>query len=194
MDGKSGQEEVWEKNYNSYAHVLFNYGCKLINNGQIVEDCIQDVFTELWEKRERIETIRHIKAYLIKSFRRALIHKVYADQKRNIREGYAHEIEFNISFSFEASIIENEIVNEQKKKLQQALNKLSYRQREAIYLKFYTGYNYNEVADIMNLEKSAVYSLIYKAMTQLRENLNAGQLQIDAYITLVPVLLALFIG
>ena len=188
MDRKLSKEANWEVVYNSCAPILYNYGKKITADIQLTEDCIQDVFTDLWEKRDTIHQIHHAKAYLIKVFRHRLINKLNVSQLHLTHNLYLKEIEFNISFSFEASLIQDEICEAQQKKLQKALQNLTHRQREAIYLKFYEGYTYDEIAEIMTLEKSAVYSLIYKAMTQLREELKDTHFAVDAGISLFSLL------
>ena len=188
MDRKLSIEAKWELIYNMYAPILYHYGNKLTPSNQLVEDCIQDVFTELWEKRDTIHHIQHIKAYLITVFRRRVISKMSIEQQRITPNAYVHEVEFRVSFSFEASLIHDEICEAQKKRLQKALQNLTHRQREAIYLKFYEGYTYIEIAEIMTLEKSAVYSLIYKAMAQLREEMKDNHYAVDAGMGLFSLL------
>ncbi len=38
----------------SYVYVLYNYGRKIINDKDLVEDCIEDLFFELWESKEKL--------------------------------------------------------------------------------------------------------------------------------------------
>jgi RNA polymerase sigma factor (sigma-70 family) len=188
MDRKLSKEANWELVYNSCAPILYNYGQKITSDTQLAEDCIQDVFTELWEKRDTLHQIHHIKAYLIKVFRRRVISKIGRVQQQISHSDFGKETEFNVSFSFEASLIQDEICEAQKKRLQRALQNLTHRQKEAIYLRFYEGHSYAEIAEIMNLEKSAVYSLIYKAMTHLREELKDTHFAIDAGVSLLSFL------
>jgi len=188
LDRKLSDEANWELVYNSCAPILYNYGQKISANTQLSEDCIQDIFAELWEKRNTIHQIQHTKAYLIKVFRRRLINKINEDQKYLIHKQPGQEMTFNITFSFEASLIQNETSEAQRKNLQKALHNLTHRQREAIYLKFYEGYSYVEIAEIMSLEKSAVHSLIYKAMTHLREELQDNHFAVEPGIGLLSLL------
>lgn len=171
MSQTTNFEASWEKIYVLYGPVLYNYGCKLTNHQQCIEDCIQDLFTELWEKKYNPENIRQIKPYLIKAFRRKLIQKLQHDHNSKSQQLELAELQFNISFSFESSLIAIEMKEEQKMKVERALQKLSPRQREALFLKFYENHSNEEVADIMRIEKSALYSLVYKGMCQLRTSL-----------------------
>lgn len=164
-------EASWESIYLRYGPILYNYGCKLTNHQQVVEDCIQDLFAELWEKKHNLHDIQHFKPYLIKAFRRKLIQKLQNDPHSKASQLELTELQFDISFSFESSLIAIEMKEEQKIKLEHALQALSPRQREAIFLKFYENHSNDEVADIMRIEKAALYSLVYKAMCQLRTSL-----------------------
>ena len=47
-----GDDNCLEKLYRRYFDALYNYGKKWLNNNTLTEDCIQDLFVELWEKRE----------------------------------------------------------------------------------------------------------------------------------------------
>lgn len=188
MDRKLSHEANWELIYNSCAPILYNYAQKITKDTQLTEDCIQDIFTELWEKRDTLHQIRHIKAYLIKVFRRRVIHKLQTHQQEGFYHSYSEDIAFNISFSFESSLIYDEISEAYKKRLERALQQLTHRQREAIYLKFYEGYTHDEIAEIMALEKSAVYSLIYKAMTHLRDEMKDKYFAVDTGISLLTLL------
>ena len=62
-----------------------------------------------------------------------------------------------------------------KKKLQQTvgdvLNKLPARQQEIIFLRFYEGLSYEEIADVMGIQLSSTYKLLYKALENLQQSL-----------------------
>ncbi len=164
-------KEQWEQLYVENSPVLYNYGCKLTAQTSLVEDCIHDVFFSLWKMRDRLAEIRHPKAYLIRCFRRLLLQKLQENARINRLALHSQEPEFHLDFSSEATLIQAEVSSEQLQMLKNALLSLYPRQREAIYLKFYESHSYDEVADIMKLEKSALYTLIYKALNSLRKAL-----------------------
>lgn len=163
--------QQWEQLYTAIGPLLYNYGCKMTTHTALVEDSIHDVFVNLL-KNPHVHAIENPKAYLFKSFRRQLINKIKADAKSHafLLEG-AHA-PFHIEVSSEAHRIMEEHHEEQQKALSHAIQQLSPRQREAIYLKFYENHSYEEVAAIMKLEKSALYSMVYKSLVQLRKILS----------------------
>ncbi|MDF9794926.1 RNA polymerase sigma factor (sigma-70 family) [Catalinimonas alkaloidigena] len=164
----------WEQLYIEYASLLYNYGCKITSQKSLIEDCVHDVFVNLLKAPQCATTINNPKAYLFKSFRRLLINKLKTDTRSQElvldRGGEAYQ--FNIELSSEAYRIIEENNDEQRKKIAEAIRQLSPRQKEAIYLKFYENQSYEEVAGIMKIEKSALYSMIYKSLAQLRRALS----------------------
>ena len=163
----------WEQLYVEFGPLLYNYGCKITTQTSLVEDSIHDVFVNLLKNPQYAPAIENPKAYLFKSFRRQLISKLKAETKSYTtlltdEDHYA----FDIELSREAYQISEETNEEQQRKLSEALQHLSPRQREAIYLKFYENHSYEHVASIMKIEKSALYSLVYKALVQLRKVLS----------------------
>nr|WKN37960.1 sigma-70 family RNA polymerase sigma factor [Tunicatimonas sp. TK19036] len=160
----------WEKLYEDLSPILFQYGCKITSQKGLVEDCIHDVFTRIWGRQEHLSEIRNSSAYLIQSFRHHLFAKLREESQRRTVNTIT---DFPLVLSEEAAWIEEEDSQEKRENISQALQKLSARQREAVYLRFYGNHSCDEVAQIMGLEKSAVYTLVYKALSQLRASLKS---------------------
>jgi DNA-directed RNA polymerase specialized sigma24 family protein len=72
------------------------------------------------------------------------------------------------------------ILNEEERSLQQTikgvLHKLPARQQEIIYLRFYDGLSYEEIADIMCINVSSTYKLLYKALENLQQSLTCASI------------------
>ena len=56
-----------------------------------------------------------------------------------------------------------------KKRIAEAMTSLSPRQREIIYLKFYNNLDYDELAEILDINYQSVVNHIHKAMLKLRK-------------------------
>jgi RNA polymerase sigma-70 factor (ECF subfamily) len=59
-----------------------------------------------------------------------------------------------------------------KRALKNAVKRLSDRQREVVYLKFYEGFTNDEIAGVMEIKKQSVYNLIFESLRKLEEYLN----------------------
>ncbi|SHG90306.1 RNA polymerase sigma factor [Flagellimonas flava] len=172
---KSGSENAFATIYNDNASRLYSYGIKLVHDQDLVKDTIQDLFVELWNTKQRLGEVKSIKSYLYKSIRRALISK--ASNKRN-RLGFFYHLErFEETVpSQEIHLIEKQRFDEERKKLKKALGKLNPKQQEVIHLKFYSRLSYEEIAEVMSLDKKKTYNLVAYTLKLLRQYLSLSVL------------------
>lgn len=155
--------------FEKHVRLLYIYGGKICKDQGLVEDCIQDLFTELWNKRKVLGDTDNIKFYLFKSLRRKIVRRLSADQRflgDQLKDQVAvKEVEFPIEFN----IIQEQISNEREVMMKKALASLSERQREAIYLKFYEKLAYQQIAGVMDIDLKSAYNIVSKAIDTLRK-------------------------
>jgi RNA polymerase sigma factor (sigma-70 family) len=168
---KNGSKEAFFRIYINYVNVLYNYGRKIINEKDLVEDCIQDLFLEIWESREKLSDTNSIKYYLLKALRIKIFKELNKRNKYLDKNALPENYDFNIVFSFEVELINEELSVEQKEKLSKVLEKLSQRQKEAVFLRYFDDLEYDEIASVMAINYQSVHNLIHRAIKILRENL-----------------------
>jgi RNA polymerase sigma factor (sigma-70 family) len=168
---KTGNELAFSVLYKRYVNRLFNYGMHSCKDRELVEDCLQELFTRIWSKRETLGVAGSVNYYLFKSFRRLLIGKLIANRKFKLPFQGEPASVFEFIPPTEDFIIEGEARNLQLERLKASINALSKRQREAIFLKFFNELSYHEVSSIMELRVDSVYNLISKSIDVLRVKL-----------------------
>lgn len=173
LNFKKGNDLAFSILYKKYVHKLYSYGMHTCRNKDLVLDCLQELFTVLWDRREKVSDVTCVNYYLLKSFRRLLMNRLTFGKKFLISLGDRESHGFDFAPSAEESIIEQERITERDRKVRNGLNGLTKRQREAIYLKFFNQLSYHEVAAIMDLHVDSVYNLISKATDILRKKLKA---------------------
>jgi RNA polymerase sigma factor (sigma-70 family) len=143
---------------------------------ELVEDTIQDIFVELWNKKERLPEIKSFKAYLLRCVRYKLLRRL----RKGILTSRRIEIleEFNIELPVEHMMIINEAAKETIGRLRQNVNLLPYKQREVIFHIFYHDLGFDEVASVMDLSKKTVYNLLHCALKSLRLNIKREQVEL----------------
>jgi RNA polymerase sigma factor (sigma-70 family) len=166
---KKGDKEAYGSLVSIFYKTLFNYGTKMSRNVNLVEDCIQDLFLEMWQRREYLSDTEHVKFYLLKALRR----KIYFEQTSQQKWQYEslndeREANFLGEFSIEASIIEVETTEHHLRKLTKVLSKLTKREREVIYLKFYQEMDYEQIAGLMSINYQSARNLIHTAIKELK--------------------------
>lgn len=169
-DFRDGDNESLSKIFNEYSQKLFSYGLKLTNNHLIIEDSIQELFSDLIRKRKTLGDTNNIQFYLIKSFKRKLVRLLQREKKYTFNE--AGEEYFEVTYSIEQDIIVEESFKQKAILLQRALKSLSPRQKEAIYLKFTEELEYEEIAEMLDMSVESCRNLIYRAIKALKESLN----------------------
>ena len=149
---------------------LFQYGTRFTKDKELVKDCLQDLFLELWANREMISETSFVKYYLLKSLRRRLNKKIGRSRYTGSWEELHFESLFNGSPSIEVSIIHEENLAELVRKMRQALAGLSKRQQEVIYLRFYLDADIDEIGEIMGLNRQSVYNLLHEGLKKLKKS------------------------
>jgi RNA polymerase sigma factor (sigma-70 family) len=147
---------------------LYRYGLKFTSEITVIEDALQDLFAELVKTRRTIGNTDNILYYLLKSFKRKLLRKLQTE-KRYERSETSNEYQFDVTWSIEHEMILEEISDHKSKILLMALNELTPRQKEAIYLRFTKELDYKEVAGLMDISVEACRNLISKAITTLKK-------------------------
>ncbi|HVI46681.1 MAG TPA: sigma-70 family RNA polymerase sigma factor [Chitinophaga sp.] len=169
---KAGDYTAFTALYNKYIKGLTQYGLKFTADQAIVEDCLHDLFVWCWSKRHELEIQRSFKGYLMKSLRTGLLHRIEKEQRRNIRPITTDEnYEFRLILSPEAVLMDREQDSILRERVARLLDQLTARQREVIYLRYYEGLPFEEVARNMNLSVKACYKLMGRAIATLRETL-----------------------
>jgi RNA polymerase sigma factor (sigma-70 family) len=165
---KKGEEWAISFIYSEHAEKLYRYGLKFTSEITVIEDALQDLFAELVKTRRTIGNTDNILYYLLKSFKRKLLRKLQTE-KRYERNETSNEYQFDVTWSIEHEMILEEISDHKSKILMMALNELTPRQKEAIYLRFTKELDYKDIADLMDISVEACRNLISKAITTLKK-------------------------
>lgn len=163
-------QEIYSKHYQS----LYSYGMRKLNDADLVRDCIQDVFMAVWANRANLSPTTNIKYYLLASLRNLLVKVAAADGKWQKVEITSTEV-FHIQFNPESEYIQKENLTHKAKILIEALDKLTPRQKEVLYLRYFEELSYEQIAELLNLTVKGVYKLNYRAIDALKLILNLNK-------------------
>lgn len=165
---KKGDWEAYSRLYDSYFGILNNYGYKFTREKKLIEDAVHDLFVRLWTTRERLSNPASVRNYLFKSLRHILIRKLKKEEKFTDIDGQEYPQSFSVNYASETlKRIED---RELQARIRSYIETLPPRQQEIIYLRFYEGLSYEEIADIMSIHVNSAYKLLYKALDNLQNN------------------------
>lgn len=168
---KMGDSEALGILYDLHLEDLYAYGIQKTQDKDYVMDCIHDLFVDLYKYRAKLAETDNVKYYLLKSLGRR-IHKSYG--KKTFPVAIDTILSRNPSFkgstaSCEEKIVQDENITERNLRLEEALNRLSKKQRKGIFLRFNQGRPYEEIAEIMSVSKETARTTVYRALKVLRK-------------------------
>ncbi|MBD2700082.1 sigma-70 family RNA polymerase sigma factor [Spirosoma sp. BT702] len=150
-----------------YYGALKHYGLKFMVEEAVVEDCIQELFLQLWQNRLQINETESIKHYLLKSIRHHIL-QYLRTQKRLIRNELDWDTSVGADIDSETLLIRQESLVSMTKMIQDQLATLPAREREALYLRYYENLSIPEIAEVMNVNRQSVSNFLQKALNKLR--------------------------
>lgn len=166
-----GDKEAFSALYYLYSDVLFAYGCRMVGDREVVKDAIQDLFVKLYYNRKNLSETEHVKFYLLKALRNALLLKLEK------RPSLSIDADENLLFQVEHLMSENEDESDelfsetQREELTRAMSTLTARQREAVYLRYISNVPLDEIAQILGMNYQSTRNLIHRSLLKLRKEL-----------------------
>jgi RNA polymerase sigma factor (sigma-70 family) len=164
-----GDDGGLEKLYQLYFDQLYAYGFRYCADAVFVEDAIQDLFIKFINARHKLTTPVSVKNYLFSSFKNHLIDKLRAEKRQNTLDS-----PFEFTLAVDDKVTEREQAQMLQQKMQKAMDQLTARQREAIYLRFYENFSYQEISSMLDLSPKATYKLMARAIEALRAIYKVG--------------------
>lgn len=162
-----GKKTALERLYRLHVDQLLQYGYRFSNDTQLVEDCVQDIFVEIWQKRARLKPVQAVRAYLMVTLRRKIFRKT-SQLKLHESSDSITEDKMGISLAIDEQIVSRELASEQMQQLNKAVQQLSNRQKEALFLKYQQALSYEEICEVMDISYQSARNLIAGAVKRLK--------------------------
>lgn len=147
---------------------IFYYGIKIVALPELVKDTIQDLFADVWERRDKMVTVDNFKAYLIISLRRELVRRIARIRKETLPDTFAT---LQFSFSPEDFLISDEENRSHSQILAQSMDGLTDRQREVILLRFFHNLEFFEISQVLDMNIQSVRNLLFRSLEKIRKDM-----------------------
>ena len=166
---KLGDDESLSLIYSENSKRLYSFGLKFTPNHAIVEDSLQDLFSDLVRNRKKLGDTDNIHFYLLKSFKRRLIRQLQKEKRYSLKKRN-EDFAFEIHYTIEEKIINKEETSLKLQLLHEALIRLTPRQKEAVYYRFTMEMEYPEIAEMMGMTILSCRNLISRAIKSLKDS------------------------
>lgn len=161
----NNDDKAFEVLYRKYVNELYSYARRNISTKEDCEEIIQDIFTDIWRRRNSLQQIGSIKAYLFTSVRYKIIRYI---QHSKLKMKYANHY---LIFETIYELPENVELNSPKSitsKLLEGISELPNRCQEAFRLRVLENLSNDEIAKRMSISKKTVEVYMVKAFNHLR--------------------------
>ena len=162
---KQGDKQAFCQIYKYYWKGLFAFSFKVLKDQQVCEDIIQEVFTDLWQKKHQLE-VQNLDAYLTQMtkyqifqyLRKGKLNQKYLDRFSAIQ--MVNDTEDKLHFDELKATIENQLAG------------VAPRCREIFLLSRFENLSNQEIADKLNISLQTVKNQLSQGLKHLRQSLN----------------------
>src|SRR5690606_35736611 len=168
---KNGNKAGIEGLYVKYSLQLFRLGMSIKNDRSFIKDCIHEVFVNIWGYRNSLKGADNVKLYLFKCLSNKIHKEISKDKRRYSQESIDDHETSPIMHISVTDIYPDQIDEKKRMAMMAALEKLSARQKEVIQYLFFESQTYEEVSKIMDINVQSVYTLAWKAISNLKKKL-----------------------
>lgn len=178
MSGLAKFEEI----YSQHWEKLYAFCFKLTRDEHLSENIVQEVFTDLWERRSKIH-ILSVENFLF----RAVKNQIFKEYRKQTFSTTMLEEQFEDYVQESAASSESDILD----KLYMLLDELPPKRKEILIMNKLDELDIQQIADRLNLSKQTVKNQLSSALQQLR--LKANNLSV-CFIPIITALLYFIIS
>lgn len=160
---KEGDIDAFEQILSFYEKAVFNYCLHILKNSQNAKDAAQETFIKVYTSRKKIDPEKNIKTWIF-TIATNTIYDFLRWKKRKNEISLDANIE-TISDSETYYYTGEGIVSDVEK----ALEKINTQYKKALLLFYQQGFQYQEIAEILEIPINTVKTHINRGKEQLKE-------------------------
>lgn len=157
---------MFEELFHTHYASLCRFAAQYLNDRSDSEEIVQEVFVNLWQKRDSIDPAKQVKTYLFTAVRNRCLN--YIRDRKKFRSFYL-DVEVEQAFPIQDRDLLTS--QEEMEMITKALEKLPEKCREVFELSRFDNMRYHEIASHLNISVKTVEAQVSKALKILREEL-----------------------
>jgi RNA polymerase sigma-70 factor (ECF subfamily) len=164
----SGESPTFETLFNTYWESLYQYTACVLCNEADAQDLIQDLFTDLWERRHTLRITSHIRYYLFSAARKMILRKFRDDRlKEKHLEKFVQYEEQDSELTMSAIIYKDIIA-----RLQDDLRALPEKERQVFAWSHFDELSIREIASKTGTAEQTVRNQLNSACRKAHRLMN----------------------
>jgi len=159
-----GDQQSYRIVFDHYWDQVYSTALVFTKSTEISKDLAQDIFVQIWMKKETLKNVSRFESYLYIITRNLIIDwlrkKVYVHENEEYLKNYFEETGYRPGQQLEFKELEQAV--------NQAISHLPPQQQTAFRLSRLQGLSHEEIALQMGISKQSVKSYIVRAIVQVR--------------------------
>ncbi|MEQ7799819.1 RNA polymerase sigma-70 factor [Pedobacter sp. ASV1-7] len=168
---KTGSEAAFSEIYNRYWDKLYVVARKRLDNAFDGEEIVQEIFCNLWRKRETFQLDKGFNNYFSVAVKFEVINRL---QKRERLQNLEKNLSFQLT-EFDDTTAKQVDFNELKAQIELTVKQLPEKCQIVFRLKHEEGLSQKQIADQLNVSEKTVEAHLSKARKTIKDQFgNAG--------------------
>jgi len=163
-DLRNGDARSLKILFDTFYPSLCNYAFQFLNDYDMAEEVIQNLFVKIWEKRTTLDIETSVKNYLFRSVRNQCLNLIQHEKVKQLHAQNIKEALFNEEAS-ESYYLDAEMAA----RIENAIETLPEKRREIFRLSREEGLKYREIAEKLEISVKTVETQMGLALKALRD-------------------------
>lgn len=151
--------------FKSFRDKVFRFAKSIVNDHEDAKDIVQDLFEKLWNMRDELNKYNNMEALSIKMTRNLCLDKLKHEKQKRLK---LQDMALNGKTQPDGKDYEQKDTSEVIRSL---INQLPDKQKMIIHLRDVEGYEYPEIAEIMDMDINAVRMNLSRGRKTIKERL-----------------------
>ena len=169
-----GEQEAFDQVYSELSGPVYGLATRVLRDPAQAEEVAQEVLVEVWRTASRFDPERgSARAWVMTIAHRRAIDRVRAEQAATEREDrHARE---SVRVYHDEDVTEAVEGRLERQRLRRCMQGLTELQRESVTLAYYSGYTYQQVAELLGAPLGTVKTRMRDGLARLRDCLGVGR-------------------
>jgi len=155
--------QEFQKSVYPLKNKLFRFARRILDHTEEAEDVVQEAFIRLWNRSEKLDEYRSVEALAMITVKNLCLDKIKA--KRYPVENMENHRQFLENMAEEAKADHSDLIHG----IHQAIKQLPEQQQIIVHLRDIEGYEFEEIAEIVEMNENAIRVALSRARKRIRE-------------------------